>query len=114
MHAAGRDLAGCIQTEKTAAPAEIGFDAAHEVVGRRCDRDACASDVQTILQTRCVDVSKLVAKNFRRNVCHIQEDLCARPDGQLAEDGAANFIASQQLVDEAIALLVDNASSVAA
>src|SRR5262245_58411456 len=95
------------------APIHVGRDAAHEVMSSRSDRYAFSRDVETIVQTRVVDMAEFLLKNSRWDVRDIEEDVRLRPGGQLTEDRSADFIPRQEFIDEALAALVNDVSAFA-
>ena len=55
VHAGAGDLARRVQTRNRGAPVDVGLHAAHDVVGRRPDRDAIAREIQPRAPARLGD-----------------------------------------------------------
>src|SRR5260370_10492410 len=113
MHSRGSSFAWGIQSAKPGWSAEIGINAAHEVVRRRSDRKALLRHIQAILQARGVDVAEVFSHGLSWQVGHVQEYSSAGAFSLSTVYRTAHLVPCSELIDEPLTSFIDNAGSFA-
>src|SRR5437763_6453102 len=80
----------------------------------RCDGDPLPCDIEAVIQTSRIDVTEFFLQQICRQMADIQENSGAGFSRQLAEDRAADFVASEQFIDEASSVLIDDVRALSA